>query len=77
MAVQNQIFPWSKVDLYPRPKCHSTMIQMETEDRIQSTYAAIKKQDLQILNIIDTVTKHQFSSQSTYMLKGCIYVCFI
>ncbi len=35
----------------------------------------VKRQCLQILNIIDTSIKYAISGQSTSVVKGCMYIC--
>ncbi len=37
----------------------------------------VKKQYVQLYNIVDTSIKHQISGHSTSMLKGCMRVCLI
>ncbi len=37
----------------------------------------VKTQYLQILNKEETYIGYQFSGQSTFMFKGCMYICFI
>ena len=36
----------------------------------------VKRQYVQIKNIVDTAIKHQISGQSTSIPKGCMYIMF-